>query len=110
MRGYGIGIGAGSRDDLEVCKQAWNRVFTIVLVQQVTATDHNTDARVVIEKDIVEDHFSIINAIESDTNFGGYTTKVDVLGDSGLQFLTNDRFKYLSISIDVNVLYQENYA
>ena len=109
-KGFGIGVGSGTRRDLEVCKLAWNRIFTVVLVQQITTTDNNVNDRIDIEKAMLEDHFAIIRAIESASTLNGNDIKADVLGDSGMQFLTGDRLKYLSISIDINILYQETYS
>lgn len=110
-KGFGIGVGAGQRVELEVCKRAWSRVFNIVLVNQVTTTDHGIAQRSEIEKNLLEDHFNIWGELETNLtlNSNDYIIKADVVGDTGLQFLVGDQGKYLSIAIDVEVLYQEDF-
>lgn len=110
VKGFGIGIGTGHRQDLELCKLSWNRIFQVVLVQQIVTTENNISDRIDIEQAILESHHLVLNALETNSSLNGSDSKADVIGDTGLVFLTGDRLKYLSITIDVNILYSETYT
>ena len=108
-KGYGCAFGPASNTErFASCKLSVQRSFSIILINQVTTTDHNTTARNVIEKSIMEDLFSLINAVETDTDLNSQTVKAIWTDDSGIEYLLADRAKYFSVVGNFECEYIEN--
>ena len=106
-RGYGIAFGAGANDrDSMGGIGSYIREFVVVLVNQVTTTDHNVDAREVLEKSFMEDHYKVWKALELDADLGGSSLTTQV-SDSGIEFAEGDRKKYFLSEFNVEVKYHE---
>lgn len=108
-KGYGLAIGPGARTDrLVSCRQSWQRDFTLYLTQQITTTDHNTDDRETIIKAMLEDHFTLFDALESDSTLSGSAIRAQMESDSGITILDLESARYLLLEIDVIAEYLEN--
>jgi hypothetical protein len=109
-KGFGVAVGAGQdRNRVVSCKLTWQRDFQVVLTNQITATDHDITQRQTVTKAILEDHYTLIDAIYKDTGLGGNAAKAEVFADSGLQFLTvGETDRYFVIILDVLVEYFED--
>lgn len=108
-KGFGIEIGPGSNTERYVgCLSTWERTYTIILVKQVVTTQNNTAVRVMIEKEILDDHELLFKAFETNNSLGGIAMKTVVQSDGGISFLDIDNQKFLSMSIFLNVEYQLN--
>lgn len=107
--GYGIAIGPGrDTERLVGCQLSWERAFTVILVKQMTATQNNTDKRVLIEKEIIADHDALRKAIYSNSTLSGNAIKTTLTSDGGVNFLDGDRLKFLSIEMEVLTEYLES--
>lgn len=107
--GYGIAIGPGQDTQRYVgCLVTWERVFSIILVQQVIATQNDTAVREVIEKDILDDHDKLRKAFYLNSTLGSLAIKSTVLDDSGVNFIDGERLKFLGLVMSLFVEYQED--
>ena len=109
-KGYGIAIGPGrNRPDIEVgCRAYYERIFNVVLTQQITTTDHDSTARAAIEKALVEAFYAVRRAIDGDNTLSAQAVSVDYQDDSGIELLLGARAKCMSINVNFLVLYQES--
>lgn len=111
IKSYGIVLGAGFNTERYVgCKITIQRTFQIILLQQITTTDHNLVAKATIEKQMFEDQWILINALEKDTTLAQSSIKTKYTTDSGLQFLDGDRNKYFLLISDFESEYQEDFT
>lgn len=107
-QGYGIAIGPAVDTEREIgCKMYWERNFGIVLVRKLGATQNNTAARVLIEKDILNDHDTIVKYFYNNQTLGGYTAKIRVDGDSGISFIDASDLKFLTMEVSIFVEYSD---
>lgn len=107
-KGYGLGIGPAENTRRLICGFfSINRIFTIILVNQILTTDTNSSSRGTFERDMMEDHYSLINALEVDNNLGGNAVKTMFTSDSGIQFVEGDMGKYVMCEITLEVEYLE---
>lgn len=108
--GFGVAVGPGARTDRQIsCQMSWQRDFTIILTNQMTTTDHNTDEREDITKSLLEDHFTLFDLLEKTTVSG--TIKTEIFSDSGITFLEPEGEglrRYLLMEIDVAAEYLED--
>lgn len=108
-KGFGIAVGPGTDTERFVgCLVSWERVFSIVIVKQVTTTQNNTDQREVIEKDLLVAHDALRKAFYLDSTLGGKAIKSTIIGDNGINFIDGERLKFLGIVMDLFVEYLED--
>lgn len=107
-QGYGIAIGPGENTNRTVsCLSTWRRTFTIIIVNQVTATPNDTGSRVLVEKGLLVDQDSIFRAFEKDVTLGGIAMQTAVLGDSGIQSLEAELLRFQFIETILEVEYEQ---
>lgn len=108
-KGYGLGIGPAENTRRMVCAYfSMKRIFTIVLINQILTTDMNSTARGNCERDMMEDHYSLIKYLEGDNNLGGNAVKTIFTDDSGIQFVEGEIGKYVMCEINIEVEYLES--
>lgn len=107
-KGYGISIGEGINTNRQICgKKSYSRSFVIPLINLVASTDHDVDRHAAIEKQVMEDHFSLWGAFELDSDLDGHAAKAITVSDGGLLFLEGERLKYLLMELIIGVEYFE---
>lgn len=107
-QGYGVAIGAGSRTDRLInCSASWERNFNIILVNQVTTTDHDITAKQTIAKNLLEDHYAVFINLENNASLSSLTINSQVDSDSGIQFV-GDLNRYYFVEISVTCEYLES--
>ena len=92
-KGYALGLTEGgiNTELLATCKRAsWQQAFVLVLINQVTATDHNTALLSSIDKALIEDAYKIFKAVESDIQFNETVTKAIVTDNTGIEVLEDE--------------------
>jgi hypothetical protein len=108
MKGFGVSVGSGQETESSTgMVRGRERNFNVLLVNQVTALEQDATGHGSIEKALLEDFIALENAIELDLSLGGVCAKVDYTGDSGVQYLSGETGRFISISINFSVLYQE---
>jgi hypothetical protein len=106
--GFGLAIGPGlDTERLVGCKLTYQRAFTLVLVRKLHTTQNNTERREGLELDILEDHDSVRKAIYHDSTLGGKVLKTILADDGGLNFIDGDKFKFLSMEMNIVTEYLE---
>jgi hypothetical protein len=107
--GYGLVIGPGVDTKRYVgCIVTWERTFTIILVRKITTTSNNIGSRVIIEKDIIEDHDTLRKDFYLNSTLGQNAIQTTVLSDGGIQFVTQELSKFLAMEIQLVTEYQED--
>lgn len=107
-KGYGIGIGPAENTRRYICGfYSLKRSFSVLLINKIEATDSNSSARGSIEITMIEDHKSLMDALESDNNLNGNAVSVMFTNDSGIQFVQGDIGKYVLCELTFEVEYLE---
>lgn len=107
-KGYGIAIGAGTNTERYVgCLVTWQRDYTIGIVTQVVNTENDTLGRAEIEKDLIDAHDLVLKSFETDPSLGGKCIKAVITDDSGIEYISGDKGRYLALELTLRVEYQE---
>lgn len=87
------------------------RSFTITLINKLVATVNSRPERVIVEKALIEDGYTLIKALYNDLTLGQVATLVSYNGQSALEYLTavNSTEKFISIKINVDIKYQDTF-
>lgn len=107
-KGWGFAVGPGNDANRYVgCKHSTVRTFTVNLVNQATATDHDLAGHKAQELAILEDAYLLRKAIESDPDLAQTAASATYVEDTGITFLENDRFRFYRIGLNFRVEYHE---
>jgi len=87
------------------CGVTWERIFTIILVRQMTSTQNNVDSRDAIDQALLDDIESLHKSFELDHSLGGKAITCIPVSDSGVNFIDAERLKFLSTEINLRVEY-----
>lgn len=110
QKGYGVRIDSGRDTERYVgCLVTWERLFTIILVNQITTTQNNIGARELIEKGILVDHDTLIRAFYANNTLTGQGIKAWISDDSGIipVSIGSNQAKFFQMELSLNVEYQE---
>ena len=108
-KGFAIAFGPGTNTErLLSCQLSVDREMAIVLTRQVSSTEHDTNRREEIEKDIFEDHYLIIKAIEKDPSLNNKAARARYVGDNGLEFLSLENSRYFVLQSNFAFEYFED--
>jgi hypothetical protein len=108
-KGYAIGFGPAVNGDSaagEFCKMTVIRTISVVLTSQVTALLTDFDGVNTVAKQLFEDQYKIIKAIERDPSLNG-SSQTRFVGDGGLEFVTAGQDKYFLIELQFDCRYSE---
>lgn len=104
-KAFGMGIGPGRPTNREVCKNYWERTFTIALIQRVTSTENNIDTREILEQELLNDQDILEKAFYNDITLGGQVAKSEVGEDGGVVFIDADQQRFMSIELNLTIEY-----
>lgn len=109
-KGFGVGIGpAVNSDRLTGCQTSFARTFYVVLINQIIAKENDADGLSDNELLLMEDAFSLAKAVELDQTFNGVAATSKILGDSGIEFLSNDKgVKFFLTELEFETEYFDN--
>jgi hypothetical protein len=106
--GYGLKIGAGQNTNRELCgKISIRREFGVVLTRQMFANDSAADPRVAAEKLLLEDKMLIARNFETDGTLNSALNNAIYVGDSGVNFIYQERDNYITTEITISAEYFE---
>jgi hypothetical protein len=109
QKGYGIGFGPAVNTNRKVCgKVSIERSFSIVLTNQLTASITDFSGVSDVSKQLFEDQFKLIKAIETNVNLSGSAAKALWASDGGLEFVIAGEAKYFLIESQWDVEYFES--
>jgi hypothetical protein len=108
--GYGLKVGPSNPIQLDFCKNAFERNFTIILTREVYNTGSNDSAYDDIVKGLLEDIYAAQDrfnepdqiAIESDI------VKIDFVGAGGAEQIDSENKAFLTMEATFNFIIQEN--
>lgn len=108
-KAFGIGIGPGSRQEIELGGSGafYERLFNILLSQQMTATPHDIAARETIERSLIEDFVKVNNLLEKNVALDGLAYDSAYVDDSGIEFIDAEQGKFVNINVNYLVRYTE---
>ena len=108
-KGFGIAVGPGSDTQRFVgCLVTWERIFSIILVKQVTTTQNDIAKREIIEKDLLDDHDNLRKAFYLNSTLDSLAIKSTILDDDGINFVDGERLKFLGLVMNLYVEYLED--
>lgn len=108
-KGYGVAVGSGTRTDrLISCQKSWERSFTVILINQITTTDHNIAANDDIQRNLLEDHFAVFSDLEKETTLSQIAIRSQVESDDGIEFVDLETARYYVIQLSVLTEYLED--
>lgn len=108
-KGYGVAVGPGQREDVELGRMYMRRLFNVALVRVIAATDHDVVGRDGVETALLEDLQAIRLELErNDPTLQGLASTTDYESDAGLQLLVSPSAKFYSLHMTWTVLYQDS--
>ena len=112
-KGYAFIPREGNNTNRFICGvRSYSRVFEVILVNQITATENNTTSWDNLIKSIHEDFKSLFASIENSTTLNDITNGLGnsrLVSDSGIEFTgAGETNKYFQIGITVETEYFEN--
>ena len=111
QKGYAVRTDSGlntERTLTPLCGVTWERIFSIILVRQMLATQNNVDDRDAVDQALLDDIEALHKAFELNHTLGGIVISCTVVSDTGLNFIDAERLKFLSTEISLRVEYHFN--
>jgi hypothetical protein len=111
-KSWAIGFEDESNDNRYICGiLSLTRTFQIVVINRITTTQHNTSARRLIEKALIDDAYLIIKALLANPTLNSKASSLDYTGQTGLSYLTdaNGSETFVSTALTFGIQYQETY-
>ncbi len=107
--GFAVGYGGSTNSKrLLGCQMSELRDFSVILVAQITAAITDFSGFNLVAKNLFEDRFKIIKAIEKDPTLTTSQTTTQWVNDGGLEFLQAGQAKYFLIETVFQSEYFEN--
>ncbi len=108
-KGFGVAVGPGGRTDRLVgCQTSYERFFNVILINQVTTTEHNTTSRETLVKNLLEDHYTLLKQFDIDASLSGVSSDGVVFTDGGVELVLIDGVQHYMIEIELRVEYFED--
>ena len=101
-KGFGIGLSpAVNSERLLGCQVSIERVFNVILVNQIHSFDNDAEKLGDLEKSIMEDQYKLVEALEKDATINSERNTVKYQSDGGIEFLVpkeeNIRSRYFLV-------------
>ncbi len=108
-KAYGVAIGPG-RDTRRFidCHVTWERIFTIILVNQIMTTDNNVDLRSAHEIELLNYHDVLRKKIWLNSTLNQNAIQATITDDQGISFLDAGTQKFFGLEMTLLVEYLEN--
>lgn len=99
-KGYGLGMGPATNvERFAAPKMSIRREFFVVLTNRITATESDSSGRGSLEKSLMEDHYTLVKAIEGEPTLNGAAQVSRYVSDGGIEFLSGQRAKHFLLEI-----------
>jgi hypothetical protein len=107
-RGYGFSPTNGSNPKrLLDCFTSMTREITVTQTIINRGTERDTTIRETAEKQLLEDHRVLVNAVLSDTNLNETLARLEYVGDNGIEFIFGEKNNFLMIRSTYLIEYLE---
>lgn len=108
-QGFGVKVGPGSQvRRLLACQLPIARTFEITLTQEFFALENDSERKSLFEEKLLEAHVLILKDFEKNTTLNETAIVTKYESDSGIQFVFQDKERFLSISTLFTVEYFED--
>jgi hypothetical protein len=108
-KGFGLAIGGGNDTERYLgCLVTWRRTFTVLLTEQMIATQNDHSTRETVEKSILDAHDILRKAFYNNSTLSGNAIKTTITDDAGVGFIATERAKFLVMEMVLEVEYQES--
>jgi hypothetical protein len=111
-KGFGVGFLSEVNEKLQNCNILnFEREFSIILVNRLTATINDRTQRAAAEKALIEDGYTLIKALMNDLTLSGVATDTSYEGQSGIEYVIDKdgTERFISIALSVLIKYQDTY-
>lgn len=109
-KGFAVVFGEEANLNKQLCPfLTLERSFTFILSNEITTTIHDTEGRKTLEKNIVEDAYTLINALGNDVELGGNAVDASYISQTAVEYLVDQEGtdRYLVVSIEIAVEYHQ---
>lgn len=107
-KAYGLAIGEGTNTKRYVgCLATWQRDYRIIITQQIVNTASAAVGKAETAKQIIDAHRLVYLYFEANPTLGGTCIKAEIDSDTGIDPFENEQSKYLALTINLSVEYQE---
>ena len=108
-RGYGLRISPGDNSNRQIsCHLSMRRDITFFNTIVNRGTERDDTIRETAEKNLLEDHFKLIEALENDPTINTLCAKMVYVSDNGIEQIYGEANNYLMIETTYEIEYLEN--
>jgi hypothetical protein len=106
--GYGIATLSAENTNREICNKIWlRRAFQVKVTRQVVTREFDSSGKGTVEKNLLEDLKLVYNLFyKQDLQISG-ANNVRITGDDGIQFVYTEKINFITVSINIDVEYNE---
>lgn len=107
-KGYSTGFGPATRGSSDFCKGDVDIERTIIVaLTNVYAPNLDSSYRQSLEQSLMNDHFSMVGAVECNPTLNQNCIVASYAGDQGIEYVTDDRKQYIVIFTNFLIRYIE---
>ncbi len=106
--GWGISILPAAFPSLNSCQWEVNREIQLILSRKIEAREDDAVNRADPQKSLLEDQFTLMQAIENDVNLSGSVTGITATGDNGIEYAFLEKDNYVMVRTNFALQYFEN--
>ncbi len=111
-KGYAIRPDAAENTNRSMgTKRSISRQFVVTFVQDITNAAHDAEKRSEIDKGLLEDQKTLLDALIDDPTLNGNASKAQFIGDSGLLVITGPSSnQYMALDTLLQIDYFETFG
>lgn len=111
-KGWGVGLGPAVNTNRELsCRLSLQRAISITLTRRRYANELDTESKETAEKDLLEDHHTLIKELEKYPQINNSTSGIArfrYTGDGGIESTIVDNDAFIKITTSFDLEYFEN--
>ena len=106
--GYDVAVGPATNDDqVRGRGVAYTRDISLILTKQVVVSDLQNDHKHEVEEALLEEMIDIVKLVRTSASVVQNVQYFGFTGDSGIEVINAESIKFLSTTIDFQVIYVE---
>lgn len=110
--GWGVALGPGTNSNRNLsCNMSIQRTITITITRRRYANELDTESKESAEKSLLEDHYTLIKALEKENTLNSTTSGIArfvYLSDAGIEVVDTTSDSYIKISTEFELEYFED--
>jgi hypothetical protein len=109
--GWAVQFSTGQDGKRQVgCQHSIQRDIVITVTQRVLGGHKSIDLIASVEKQLLEDHLTIVNDFQKNENLGNIVVRRDYQTDTGIERVEGDSREFLMIRTTFQIEYFENFT